>query len=239
MRFSFVDGGGFQNFMKVVSMVADEVTLQLSSDGLRCQVVAKNAVSMYDVLFKPSYFEIFEVDGVDYIKIVPEDISNILKTVGKDESVLFDVEDDTLHVIIDGERRRCFNISLLEDFDDFRTFPSFPFEVESQPVLDELLSIIKDLELMGCPEIILKAQDNLTCTGVNEYKGSVKCDISSCTGEGKAVYNLNTFHEVIGFKNFHEVKLKFSSDNPVMFYFTDEAGTVELTTMLAPIIKNE
>lgn len=241
MKFGFTEAGAFKNFLKVVSNVADEITFLLNEDGLRCQVTARMGVSMFDVMFKASYFDVFEVESEECIKIVPEDISKILKTVGKDEHILFDVDQYNLHLLIEGSRRRNFNISLIDTFDDFRELPSFELEVESELEVDDLLACVKDLELMGSPEIVLKAENNsMGCSGFNDYKGSVECSIGECDGSGITNYNIKSFKEVISFKEINDnVKLCFGSNMPVLCKFESLMGDVELTTLLAPIINND
>lgn len=241
MKFGFTEASAFKNFIKGVSNVADEITFLVNSKGLRCQVAAYGNVAMFDVLFKPTYFDVFEVTGEEYMKLVPSDISKILKTIGKDEHILFDVDQYNLHIVVEGTRRRNFNISLIDTFDDFRDLPSFELGVGCELEVGDLLAGVKDLELMGSPEIVLRASDDvLECRGFNDYKGSVECVVGECTGSGVANYNIKSFKEVIDFKDIGDtVEVRFDNNMPLLCEFCSVMEDVELTTLLAPIIKND
>lgn len=240
MKFSLYDISALTNFLKGVSNVADEITFIASEDGLKCQVTSKSMVTMFEVFFKRSYFELFEVEGNEAIRIVPSDLFKILRTVKRGESLIFDVDAYKLHIIIDGNRRRNFTISLLDEYDTFRELPSFDLNIESVVNLDFLLDSLKDLELMASPVVTLTSKDeDLKFYGLNEYKGAVECaELGETNNDGKATYNINNFKDVINFPDIsNEVKLKFDNDYPAIFKFEDD--DVELTTLIAPILEQE
>nr|DAF73387.1 MAG TPA: DNA polymerase sliding clamp [Caudoviricetes sp.] len=240
MKFSLYDISALTNFLKGVSNVADEITFFASEDGLKCQVTSKSMVTMFEVFFKRSYFELFEVEGNEAIRIVPSDLFKILRTVKRGESLIFDVDAYKLHIIIDGNRRRNFTISLLDEYDNFRELPSFDLNIESVVNLDFLLDSLKDLDLMASPVVTLTSKDeDLKFYGLNEYKGAVECaELGKTNNDGKATYNINNFKDVINFPDIsNEVKLKFDNDYPAVFEFEDD--DVELTTLIAPILEQE
>ena len=175
MKFSLYEFSALTNFLKGVSNVADEITFIASENGLKCQVASKSMTTMFEVFFKRSYFELFEVEDNEAIRIVPSDLFKILKTVKHGESIVFDVDSYELHIIIDGNRRRNFTISLLDEYDTFRELPSFDLNIESTVNLDFLLDSLKDLDLMASPVVILTSKDNdLKFYGLNDYKGAVE-----------------------------------------------------------------
>ena len=68
----------------------------------------------------------------------------------------------------------------------------------------------------------------------------MECSIGECDGSGASVYNINSFKEVINFKEISNiVKISFDKSMPIVCRFEDVMGDVELTTLLAPIIKND
>ena len=154
------------------------------------------------------------------------------------ESIIFDVDSYELHIIIEGNRRRNFTISLLDEYDTFRELPSFDLNIESTVNLDFLLDSLKDLDLMASPVVILTSEDNdLKFYGLNDYKGAVECaELGETNNDGRATYNINNFKDVINFPEISkEVKLKFDNDYPAIFKF--ENNDVELTTLIAPILE--
>ena len=243
MKFGLSEATAFKSFFKGISNVADEITILATGAGLRCQVTAKSGVSIFDVLFKKTYFDVYELDNEDYIKLVPSDISKILQTAKDKEHILFEVDAYELHLVIEGVRRRNFNISLLDNYDEFRTVPSLDFTVESEVSIDLLNDCVKDLELMESPTIFLRSDgDGLKCFGVNDYKGNVEVSSVAETNGWTATsnYSLSLFKEAIGFKDVSNmVRLKFGQDYPLQCYFEDVLDDVELTTLVSPIFNNE
>lgn len=238
MKFSLYEFSALTNFLKGVSNVADEITFIASEDGLKCQVASKSMATMFEVFFKRSYFELFEVVDNEAIRIVPSDLFKILRTVKHGESIIFDVDSYELHIIIDGNRRRNFTISLLDEYDTFRELPSFDLNIESTVNLDFLLDSLKDLDLMASPVVILTSKDgDLKFYGLNDYKGAVECaELGETNNDGRATYNINNFKDVINFPDISkEVKLKFDNDYLAIFKF--ENNDVELTTLIAPILE--
>lgn len=238
MKFLLYEFSALTNFLKGVSNVADEITFIASEDGLKCQVASKSMTTMFEVFFKRDYFELFEVVDNEAIRIVPSDLFKILRTVKHGESIMFDVDSYELHIIVDGNRRRDFTISLLDEYDTFRELPSFDLNIESTVNLDFLLDSLKDLDLMASPVVILTSKDNdLKFYGLNDYKGAVECaELGETNNDGRATYNINNFKDVINFPDIsNEVELKFDNDYPAIFKF--ENNDVELTTLIAPILE--
>lgn len=240
MKFGLNEASAFKSFFQGISDVADEITFYITETGLRGQVTSRSGVMIFDVTFKKDYFDVYDVDSPDYIKLVPVDILSILKTVKNTDYILFEVDAYEMHILVEGSRRRNFNLSLIDDYDSFRDIPSLDYSIEATASLDDLLDSIKDLDLMGSPNAVLESKDGgLRCTGDNSYKGSVVLTDLGVTNnvDGGSQYGKSSFKQVLNFKNIcDEVKLCFGVDYPLQCTF--EGLDVVLTTMVAPILNN-
>ena len=241
MKFGLSEATVFKSFFNGITNVADEITFYITPSGLRCQTFSRGNVMIFDVTFNKDYFDIYEVESDDYFKVVPKDILDILKTVKKDDHILFDVDAYEMHILIEGSRRRNFNLSLIDDYDFFRDIPSLEYSIEATARVDDLIGCVKDLDLIGSGNATLKSEDGeLKCFGDNTYKGNVVLSELARTtgGDGASNYGKANLEQVLDFKDFSEmVELRFGESHPLecKFYGDD----VVLMTMVAPIFDNE
>lgn len=236
MRFSIKDVPALNSFLEGASKVAEEITLIAYKEYLRCQVIAKSAILIFDVQFSKDFFETYDVVEGEYMKIVPSDIFNILKSVKKEESVIFDVDDYQLHIIIDGKYRRNFTITLLDDYDDFRDLPTIDLNVCGGGELKKFQQCLKDIDLVDAPTVKFQTENNtLLLSGKNGYKGDFQGGICNVEGEGQAEYNKEKLNILFGFKHMGE-DISFHYDNDMPLIVEYQPTNIKLVGMLAPIL---
>lgn len=239
IEFTMYDCTALTTFLKGIRDASDTVTFNISKENITCQTFSRGNTSMFHIIFDRDYFEVYTIDQPDRCVINVDDVFKILKTVKQSDYVLFQFENYTLNITIEGDRRRVFTLSLFDDYDSVRDLPRMSFDVHANLKVQTLLDCIKDLEIMSSPTIELKTEDNnLSAVGEGGYSGNVLSSLTSAEGEGKAHYNISMFKDVLDFKSISEnVELAYSSDMPITFKFSED--NVSLTTLLAPYISKE
>lgn len=239
MRFSVSNVPALNSFFEGASKVADEITLIAYKEYLRCQVIAKSAILIFDVQFSKDFFETYDVVEGEYMKIVSSDIFNILKSVKKEENVIFDVDDYQLHIIIDGEYRRNFTITLLDDYDDFRDLPTIDLSVRGGGELKKFQQCLKDMDLVGAPTVKFQTRGNkLLLSGKSGYKGDFQGGVCDVEGEAQAEYNKEKLTILFGFKHMGE-DISFYYDNDMPLIVEYQPTNIKLVGMLAPILGDD
>lgn len=236
MRFSTKNIQAFNSFFETVSKVADEITMMAYEEYLRCQVIAKSAILIFDVCFEKDFFEYYDGDAGECMTLVASDMSKILKSIKKDDDVIFDSNDYELLITVEGDYRRSFRISLINEYDTFRDMPSLDLTVGGGGELKKFQQCLKDMDLMESPTVNFSTEnEELIWSGKNTYKGDFSGRVCNVTGDAKAEYNKEKMDLLFSFKNMGEwVSLKYDKGMPLVVEYNPTS--IKLVGMLAPIL---
>ncbi|MFA5573340.1 MAG: proliferating cell nuclear antigen (pcna) [Candidatus Bathyarchaeia archaeon] len=233
-----------------ISILVDEATFKIESDGLKLRAMDPSRVAMIDFEWPKTIFQEYISTEPTKICLNISELLKLIKRVGKDESVELSLDDKTsrLLVIIQGKYARNFNMPTLEASDEEVPTPKISFNVKAKTTTSGLSQAIEDAQLVSDhvrieaePEkMTLSASGDLMGANITLVKGSDTLLDLDVKENAKATFSLSYLSEIIKAASATSdiAILEFSTDMPVKIDF-QQTKEGKLTFFLAPRIETE
>ncbi|MCW4006564.1 MAG: proliferating cell nuclear antigen (pcna) [Candidatus Bathyarchaeota archaeon] len=239
-----------KDMANAISILVDEATFKIETDGLKLRAMDPSRVAMIDFEWPKSIFEEYDCSESSAMCINISELLKLLKRASKDEAVELSLDDKTgrLQVKITGKYTRKFNMPTLEASEEEVPTPKITFNVVAKTTTQGLSQAIDDAGLVSDhvrfeadPEkLVLSASGDLMGATITLQKGNDALLDLDVKEESKATFSLSYLSEIIKAASATSdiATLEFSSDMPVRIDFQQ---TIEgkLTFFLAPRIETE
>ncbi len=239
-----------RDMMTSVSILVDEATFKLDSEGLKLRAMDPSRVAMIDFWWPKTAFEEYACTEPTKICINITELLKLLKRTGKDEVVELSLDEKTgrLQVKISGRYSRNFTMPTLEASEEEVPTPKLSFNVTAKATAEGLSQAIEDAQLVSDhvrleadPEkLVFNAAGDLMGATITIPKGSDTLLDLEVKESSKATFSLSYLTEIIkaASQTSDIVILEFSSDMPIKLDF-QQAKEGRLTFFLAPRIETE
>ncbi len=246
------DAGILKNALEAVcELVKDEVSFQLSSDGISMNAMDPANVSMVVFrLLRPAFDE-YKVEGTGQaLGVDLEKLYQVLKQSNPGDSVTLSSDGKKMKVVFSGASgKRTFHLSLVEMQGEGKKVPSLTFDASIVLPASVLSQGVSDAAVFGDSIVFSTDGESFTMSASGDSKGDAmesrlaKGDESlkdmSVGAPARARYAIDYLKKMIkGSKLADTVRLQFKSDFPMQLDYT-KLDTLQLQYILAPRIENE
>ena len=249
-RAKMADAKFLKDMMGAISILVDEATFDLTSEGIKLRAMDPSRVAMVDFEWPRTVFDEYSCDESMKMCINISELLKLLRRTGKDESVELSLDDKIgkLKIAIKGNYSRTFNMPTLEAMDEEVPTPKVTFNVSAKTTTQGLREAIEDASLVS-DHVRIEA-DNETLV-MNATGDIMKAKIEFKTGDdvllemnakepSKATFSLSYLSEIVkaSAPTSEIVIIEFSTDMPIKLNFKqDKEG--KLKFFLAPRIEVE
>ncbi len=205
VRVKAVDAKAFQDMLKTLSEFVPEVTLDFTNEGLKVRGVDASKVVLIDIYLPSSYFDEYEVGEEEKVGVNLEDLSELLSSITKEDSLTMSTENGTLVITLDGEYTRTFKMPTIqvEETEIPNLQLEFPFRAKMiTPTFVDIISSFDDLgadvvkfKSEGGNKLILTASSDLGDSTVElstENAGLLEAEGSDAESNYGLEYLVNT-----------------------------------------------
>lgn len=235
-----------RNTLKAISVVADEITLEINSEEIKIREMDPSCVSMVDFCLSTRWFDEFEYSTTETrkIRINVKKLVKLLKNVECDETIEFIIDAvNGFRVAVIDEGTCSFIIPILaEPFHEEFEPPRLRSNVKAEIAASTFNKAIKTIQLFN-NYVRIEANDDSFI--LNTLEGEPVVTIAFRRGRElkeletkaftRAVYNLNYLTGIVKEASLtsHTVAIEFATDTPLKLDFQRLCGD-KLTYYLAP-----
>jgi proliferating cell nuclear antigen len=249
-KLKVADAKFLRDMITSISILVDEATFKLDSEGMKLRAMDPSRVAMIDFEWPKTVFEEYECTEPAKMCINITELLKLLKRAGKDEVVGLSLDEKTgrLQVAISGKYSRNFTMPTLEASEEEVPTPKLTFNVKIKATTEGLSQAIEDAQLVSDhvkleadPEkLVFNAAGDLMGATITIQKGNDTLLDLEATQPSKATFSLSYLTEIIKAASATSdiATLEFSSDMPVKLDFQQVKGG-KLTFYLAPRIETE
>jgi len=249
-KLKVADAKFLRDMITSISILVDEATFKLDSEGMKLRAMDPSRVAMIDFEWPKTVFEEYECTEPAKMCINITELLKLLKRAGKDEVVGLSLDEKTgrLQVAISGKYSRNFTMPTLEASEEEVPTPKLTFNVKIKATTEGLSQAIEDAQLVSDhvkleadPEkLVFNAAGDLMGATITIQKGNDTLLDLEVTQPSKATFSLSYLTEIIKAASATSdiATLEFSSDMPVKLDFQQVKGG-KLTFYLAPRIETE
>lgn len=241
----------FTNVVKLLGVINDEMTLNVTPEGMSVLSMDSSHVAMIDLNLKKSAFGEYEVEAPFRLSFTISELRKRLEAIeAKKELVTIRHDEPNAKLVLDvneptSRRRREMKIKLLEPYDEETPKPKILFQGYARILLEDLDRGIKDA-LMVSEHMKIRAKfgEKVLALGAEGDLGESLLEIrdpldykNNSNGELSATYTLTYLANYTNaIKPFTQViKIEMSTDMPVKITL-DGSQDLECDFYLAPCI---
>jgi len=233
-----------------ISTLIDEVTFNVSSEGIRVRAMDPSRVAMVDFMMGRTAFDEFIAEEDFKLCININELLKLLKKTGKDESVelFFDEKTGQLKITIRGRYTRTFSMPTLEASEEEVPTPRITFNASATLTTDGFRRALEDVALVSDhvrieannEKLIMNAKGDLMGAQIELGKGSDALLSIEAKEPTKATFSLSYLSEIVKAASATSdvVTIEFSTDMPIKLDFK-QSYDGKLTYYLAPRIEVE
>ena len=249
-KLKVTDAKLLRDMATAISILVDEATFKLDSEGLKLRAMDPSRVAMVDFEWPKTIFEEYTCTEPTKMCINISELLKLLKRTGKDEVVELSLDEKTgrLQVKITGKYTRNFTMPTLEASEEEVPTPKITFNVQAKATTNGLSQAIEDAQLVSdhvrieadAEKIVLNATGDLMGATISLQKGSDTLLDLVAKEPSKATFSLSYLSEIIktAAATSDIATLEFSTDMPIKLDF-QQTKEGKLTFYLAPRIETE
>ena len=249
-KLKVTDAKLLRDMATAISILVDEATFKIDSEGLKLRAMDPSRVAMIDFEWPKANFADYECSEPSKMCINISEILKLLKRASKDEAVELSLDDKTgrLQVKITGKYTRNFTMPTLEASEEEVPTPKISFNVKAKTTTHGLSQAIEDAQLVSdhvrieadAENLILNATGDLMGATITLQKGSDTLLDLETKENSKATFSLSYLSEIIKAASATSdiATIEFSTDMPVRIDF-QQMKEGKLTFFLAPRIETD
>lgn len=244
------DAKFLKDMIGAISILIDEATFNLTSDGIKLRAMDPSRVAMVDFEWPKTVFDEYTCSETTKMCVNISEMLKLLKRTGKDESVELTLDEKTgrLKITIKGKYTRTFNMPTLEAMEEEVPTPKVTFNIKAKTTTEGLREAIEDASLVSDhvrieadnEKIVMNATGDLMGATIELKKGSDALLDLEAKEPSKATFSLSYLSEIVkaAVTTSDVASLEFSTDMPVKLDFK-QPKEGKLTFYLAPRIEVE
>ncbi len=231
--------------ISIISDLVTEAQFKLTPNGM--ELVAMDPANVAMVIFKllSSSFVEYDVKDEQTIALNLNDLKQVLKRAGSNDSLIMELEDEKVKLTMKGTATRTFHLPLINTDDRSQKVPDLNFKATVQTKADMVDQGIEDADIVAESVSFIAEEDKFTIAAAGDLsKANAEIPADEDTsiktdGKQESKYSIEYLKKMIkGSKISDEAKVEFSSDYPLRLEYL-EKNKVQLAFILAPRVENE
>ena len=244
------DAKFLKDMMSAISILIDEATFDVTSDGIKLRAMDPSRVAMVDFEWPKTVFDEYVCSETMKMCVNISEMLKLLRRTGKDESLELSLDEKTgrLKITIKGKYVRTFNMPTLEAMEEEVPTPKVTFNVRAKIVTEGLREAIEDASLVSDhvrieadnEKMVMQATGDLMGATIEFKRGSDALLDIEAKEASKATFSLSYLSEIVkaAVATSDIATLEFSTDMPIKLDFK-QPKEGKLTFYLAPRIEVE
>ena len=241
-KVKLVDNKIFKNAFESLSVIVDEIHINVDSEGIRCSALDRSHITFCNLELSASLFDEFTCETPEELHVDTNELMNILKRLNSNDVLCIGADEGNLILHFYGEATRRFRTRLIDGEYDSPVPPKIPVvnEIEASSTL--IKDAINDVSLyserlefsVDEDYLIIKSGDDFGDVEIKYLHGanvSEYCKSSFSVDKVKEILKSSKFSPII--------KMGLGSDIPALFEFNLPTGDGKLSFMLAPRLSEE
>jgi len=249
-KIKLADARLLKNMISAISTLVDEVTFNITPDGLNLRAMDPSRVAMVDFEWPRTVFDEYACETPTKICINISGLLKLLRKTGKDESVELTLDEKTgkLQITLIGKYTRTFTMPTLETAEEEVPTPKLSFNVKAKVTTDGLKGALDEASLVSDhvrleadnEKLVLRAAGDIMGAVIELKKGSDALLDMEASEPSKATYSLSYLSEIVKSASTTSdiATLEFSTDMPIRLDF-QQPREGKLVFYLAPRIEVE
>jgi proliferating cell nuclear antigen len=249
-RVKVTDSKLLRDAATALSILIDEGTFSIGSDGITLRAMDPSRVAMVDFVMQKTVFDEYTSDEDIKICLNLSELLKLLKRAGKDDAVEMFLDEKTKQFVITvrGKYVRTFRMPTLEASEDAVPIPKITFNAKVTLTTDGLRQSLEDVALVSDhvrmetdgEKMMMNAKGSIMGANVELQKGSDALLSVDVKEPSKSIFPLSYLSDIVkaAAATSDIVTLEFSTDMPIRLDFKQTYdGT--LVYYLAPRIEVE
>jgi proliferating cell nuclear antigen len=242
-RLSYPDAKSFYNLLDTLSKIVDEVSMEITKDGVKALALDPAHVALIKIELPPESFVEYEVED-ESVKL-GFNVANIAKMVKrgkKGDKLDIEVEESRVTWSIVGATIKRYKVLNLDVPVPEIPSEELPFKVHVSIIVDPFKNALKDAEAVG-DTVELEAPDTSTLiirgVGAAVAETKIKSDMPAVVEfnveePSKSAYSIEYLKHVLSLTKVADtITIEFAQDMPLRLQFRLPAGG-KVTYLLAP-----
>ena len=245
MKLVFMDARVWRYIVTAISKTLSEAVFKATEDGLSLRAMDPSRITMVDLLFPPTAFDEYSVDGEEELGVNISDLVKILKRTGKEDQLELESSGDRLTIIFRGKNTRKFVMPLLSLEAEELPEPRLELKARARMLSTVFREIIKDLEPIGDMVVFELSPEKLVARSMSDLgEAEVELTLESgnlieveAEGVERAAFSLDYFSDIVSAAQASDlVTLHLSTDMPCRVEYSLPQGA-HLDFYVAPRIE--
>lgn len=216
------------NIFNAIAAVAEDATFTANPEGLQIRTMDPSHVTVLDIAYANSDFEIFECPSEIKFGVRASEISKAIKKLGKkdDDQITITLTDNTMIKLQSGER--FYEFRLLEASSGSTPLPKLRFTGSITMPHAYFKEILAAVEVINNAITIAADGDTVKLGGIGETNGefwetirhqpdSLPPTVVELKEQSKATFSLDYIKGVINAVNIDSIKINVADKMPVLF----------------------
>jgi len=249
-KIKLADARLLKNMISAISTLVDEVTFNITPDGMNLRAMDPSRVAMVDFEWPKTVFDEYICETPTKICINISELLKLLRKTGKDETIELTLDEKTgkLQITLVGKYTRTFTMPTLEMTEEEVPTPKLSFNVKAKVTTDGLKGALDEASLVSDhvrleadnEKLILRAAGDIMGAVIELKKGSDALLDIEASEPSKATYSLSYLSEIVKSASTTSdiATLEFSTDMPIRLDF-QQPREGKLIFYLAPRIEVE
>lgn len=241
--------GLVKDSMKTISDLISEGLFQLKDDGIQLIAADPAMVALVDFKLEEEVFEDYELDEETKVGLNLENFYSILRRANADDTITFELDEETskFHITMEGASTRNFSLPILNlSEDDIPSTDQLDFSVEAELEASVLEGAIKDAMVVSDSVTVSADSDSINIVSKGD-QSNVDFEIASDAEgvialegtEASSMFSLDYLSKMIKGKALSDtVSVKLGDDFPMRLEFV-VPEKADLSFVLAPRIEED
>jgi len=249
-KIKLADARLLKNMISAISTLVDEVTFNITPEGMNLRAMDPSRVAMVDFEWPKTVFDEYVCEAPTKMCINISELLKLLRKTGKDEYVELSIDEKTgkLQITLIGKYTRTFTMPTLETSEEEVPTPKLSFNVKAKVTTEGLKGALDEASLVSDhvrleadnEKLILRAAGDIMGAVIELKKESDALLDIEASEPSKATYSLSYLSEIVKSASTTSdiATLEFSTDMPIRLDF-QQPREGKLVFYLAPRIEVE
>ncbi|MCG8408148.1 MAG: proliferating cell nuclear antigen (pcna) [Phycisphaerales bacterium] len=245
MKLTLAEPGLLKDSIAIISDLVTEAQFRITQNGM--ELIAMDPANVAMVIFNllSSSFVEYNVKQEQLIALNLNDLKQVLRRAGTNDSLTLELEEEKLKVTMKGNATRTFHLPLISTEESEQKVPDLKFSAVIELEGNTFNQGVEDADIVA-ESVSLKAEPKIFTIAAAGDLSKASMEIPAddhtkinATEESRSKYSTEYLKKIMqGSKLSDTVKVQFSNDYPLKLEYLQK-NKVQLAFILAPRVEND
>ena len=232
----------FKNAFEAVSVIVDELQIQIDTEGLRCSALDRSHITFCNLELKANLFDEFHCDEPVELNVDTLELMNVLKRIKNNDVLECSMDEGNLIFVFYGEATRRFRTRLIDIEYDCPTPPNVQVPCVVNMPSNIMREAVNDMAIYSDKLEFIVDENNFIVSAGDDF-GDCECKFlhgEEINKEVKSIFGLEKIKDIMKSSKFSKtIQIGLGNDMPVKLDFILPTGEGKIGFMLAPRLSEE